>query len=403
MSDFFQNGVITTLHRLKSDNVAELEDKLMVYSRTRPIALVLPLHIVELEGEALPGIVSKLAAIPYIHEVVVTIGGAGKQQFTQAKRYFAQLPHTTALIWNDGPRLGKLYGMLEEEFGTRAKGKGLSAWMAYGYVLARGECRVIALHDCDILTYNTELLTRLCFPAASTRLNYEFCKGYYTRVSDRLHGRATRLFVTPLIRAIMDMLGQLPFLVYLDSFRYPLAGEFAMHSDLAWRTRIPSDWGLEIGVLSEIYRNCSLNAVCQVDLADNYEHKHQPLSAGDATGGLMKMTIDIAKTLFRNLAASGVVYSDGFFKTLRTAYIRQAQDIIKQYHDDAQINSFFFDRHAESLAVEAFADSIRLAGERTLEDPLGIPLIPNWSRVLAAVPDFFDYLLEAVAADKEET
>jgi glucosyl-3-phosphoglycerate synthase len=403
MSDFFQNGVITTLHRLKSDNVAELEGKLMVYSRTRPIALVLPLHIVELEGEALPDIITKLTTVPYLHEVVVTVGGANREQFIQAKRYFAQLSQPTALIWNDGPRFDKLYGMLAEEFGPRAKGKGLSAWMANGYVLARGQSRVIALHDCDILTYGTELLTRLCFPATSTRLNYEFCKGYYSRISDRMHGRVTRLFVTPLIRAIMDTLGQLPFLVYLDSFRYPLAGEFAMHSDLVWRTRIPSDWGLEIGVLSEIYRNCSLNAVCQVDLADNYEHKHQPLSAGDATGGLMKMTIDIAKNLFRNLAATGVVFSDGLFKTLRTAYVRQAQDMIKHYHDDAQINSLLFDRHTESLAVEAFADSIRLAGERTLEDPLGIPLIPNWSRVLSAIPDFFDYLLEAVAADKEET
>jgi glucosyl-3-phosphoglycerate synthase len=403
MSDFFQNGVITTLHRLRHDNIAELEDKLLSYSKTRPIALVLPLHAVELEGEALPGIVAKLATIPYLHEVVVTLGGAGKEQFIQAKKYFAQLPQFTAFIWNDGPRLDGLYNMLAEEFGPRVKGKGLSAWMAYGYVLAGGECRVIALHDSDILTYSTELLARLCFPAVSTRLNYEFCKGYYARISDRMHGRATRLFITPLIRSLMDMLGPLPFLVYLDSFRYPLAGEFAMHTDLAWRTRIPSDWGLEIGVLSEIYRNCSLNSVCQVDLADNYEHKHQSLSAGDTTGGLMKMTIDIAKTLFRNLAASGVVFSDGFFKTLRTAYVRQAQDMIKHYHDDAQINSLSFDRHSESIALEAFAESINLAGQRTLEDPLGIPLIPNWSRVLSAMPDFFDYLQVAVAADKEES
>ena len=42
--------------------------------------------------------------------------------------------------------------------------------------------------------------------------------------------------------------------------------------------RIPSDWGLEIGVLSEMHRNYSLNRLCQVDIADSYDHKHQDLS-----------------------------------------------------------------------------------------------------------------------------
>jgi len=94
-----------------------------------------------------------------------------------------------------------------------------------------------------------------------------------------------------------------------------------------------------------------------------------------------------------------VVFSEGFFKTLRTTYVRQAQDAIKRYHDDAIINSLSFDRHEEAVAVEAFADSIKIAGEQTLEDPLGIPLIPNWSRVVSALPDFFDLLLEAVDED----
>jgi glucosyl-3-phosphoglycerate synthase len=288
---------------------------------------------------------------------------------------------------------------LETEFGRFEKGKGLSAWMAYGYVLAARKCQVIALHDCDILSYETEMLTRLCYPIVNHRLNYEFCKGYYSRVTDRLHGRVTRLFVTPLIRSLLQMLGSTPFLTYLDSFRYPLAGEFAMVTDLAWRNRIPSDWGLEVGVLAEIYRNCPLSGICQADLADNYEHKHQDLSAGDDTKGLMKMTADIAKSLFRTLAGDGVVFSEGFFKSLSTTYVKQAQDAIKRFQDDALINSLLFDRHEEATAMEAFARSIKLAGDQTLEDPLGIPLIPNWSRVISALPDLFDLLLEVVEKD----
>jgi glucosyl-3-phosphoglycerate synthase len=152
-------------------------------------------------------------------------------------------------------------------------------------------------------------------------------------------------------------------------------------------------------VLAEIYRNCTLSGICQADLADNYEHKHQDLSADDASRGLMKMTADIAKSLFRTLAGEGVVFSEGFFKSLSTTYVKQAQDAIKHYQDDALINSLLFDRHEEATAMEAFAGSIQLAGDQTLEDPLGIPLIPNWSRVLSALPDVFDQLLEAVEQD----
>jgi glucosyl-3-phosphoglycerate synthase len=399
MSDFFQNGTITTLHRLNRNNRDILEQEIVYHSQRRPIALVLPALYSELESPALPKIVEALKEVPYLSQIVITMGRTDEEQFRQAKKFFEVLPQQKMILWNDGPALENIHRKIEAEFGGFEKGKGLSAWMAYGYVLAARKCLVIALHDCDILSYDPEMLARLCYPIVNTRLNYEFCKGYYSRVTDRLHGRVTRLFVTPLIRALIQMLGPTPFLVYLDSFRYPLAGEFAMRSDLAWRNRIPSDWGLEVGVLAEIYRNCTLSGICQADLADNYEHKHQDLSAADASKGLMKMTADIAKSLFRTLAGEGVVFSEGFFKSLSTTYVKQAQDAIKHYQDDALINSLLFDRHEEATAMEAFAGSIKLAGDQTLEDPLGIPLIPNWSRVLSALPDVFDELLEAVEQD----
>ena len=67
----------------------------------------------------------------------------------------------------------------------------------------------------------------------------------------------TRLCVTPLVRALEQTLGSLPLLEFLDSFRYPLAGEFSMKTTLARQLRIPSDWGLEIGTLAEVFRNGS--------------------------------------------------------------------------------------------------------------------------------------------------
>ena len=187
--------------------------------------------------------------------------------------------------------------------------------------------------------------------------------------------------------------------MFFDSFRYPLAGEFSMVTDLSRVIRIPGDWGLEVGVLAEVYRNTSLRRVCQVDIAENYEHKHQELSPSDASKGLHKMCVDICKSLFRTLASEGIVFSEGFFNTLISTYMRTAQDMLKRYEDDAAINGLYFDRHEESLAVETFTKGIKQAAEIIMKDPLGVPLISSWDRVSSAIPDIFTKIKEAIEKD----
>ena len=400
MSDFFQPGVITTLHRLKKDNLERKETELEFYSRYNPIALVLPSLYSELEEKALRTIVSEIQKVKYINQVIVTLGKADEKEFEHAKKFFSVLPQETIVIWNDGPRVQSLYEILNKNgISAGEDGKGRSTWMAFGYVLASEKSEVIVLHDCDILSYDREFLARLCYPVVNPNLGYEFCKGYYARVTNKMHGRVTRLFMTPLFRSLERLLGYLPFLVYLDSFRYPLAGEFSMITDLARINRIPWDWGLEVGVLSEVFRNCSLRRICQVDLTENYEHKHQELSPDDPSKGLLRMSADIAKNLFRNLASEGIDLSESLLKTLKATYLRTAQETITKYHDDAAVNGLDFDRHEEGVAVETFTKGIELASKAFVEDPLSIPLIPSWSRVTSAIPDFLERLKNAVNDD----
>ncbi len=400
MGDFHQTETISTLHRLKKDNVDQLEEQLNEFVQSRPIALVLPCLYSELQRAALKNILENLKDVTYLNEIVITIGRADEDQFKHAQEYFSVLPQNYKLIWDDGEKIQSLFNLLKENgLDVGEPGKGRAAWIAYGYVLAREESEVIALHDCDVLTYNRELLARLCYPLANPNMDYEFCKGYYPRVTDRLYGRVTRLFISPIIRALKKIVGHMPFLVYLDSFRYPLAGEFSMKADLARINRIPADWGLEVGSLAEVFRNVSMKRICQVDLADNYEHKHQDVSAHDADSGLLKMCTDISTSLFTTLSSEGVQFSESLFNTLFVTYLRIAQDTIKMYNDDAAINGLFFDRHAEGLAVETFVQGIRIASQKFLEDPLGSPLIPNWSRVTSAIPDFLDQLELAVEED----
>jgi glucosyl-3-phosphoglycerate synthase len=399
MSDFFHNGVIATFHRLGETKLRRLEEQLFEFSRQRPVSLILPSLYREYSSGALPRIMRELRKARYVDEIVLCLDRATRTQYVTVSTAFAPLKNLT-IVWNDSPKMKNIYQRLSDnDLSPGKQGKGRAVWISFGYVLAKGRSRVIALHDCDIVDYDRSLLARLCYPVANPSSEYEFCKGYYARVTDRMHGRVTRLFFTPFIRALMRLLGHLPFLDYLDSFRYALAGEIALRRDLAVAMRIPGDWGLEVGTLGEVYRNMSLNRICQTDIAEAYEHKHQQLSPGDAEKGLMKMTVDIAKSIFRTLAGEGVQFSEGFFKTLSNIYLKIAQETIVRYQNDAEINCLHFDRHAESTAMESFAEALKIAGQAFWLNPSEILLIPSWHRVIAAVPDVYDQLLEAIRTD----
>ncbi len=401
MGDFYQNGIITNFHNLTKRSVDDLERELTGFSKHRPMSLVLPSLFSELEGPALAGIIDELVKVPYLTEVVIGLDRANEDQFDYARDFFSRLPQHHVLLWNDGPRLRGIDRMLKEKgLAPTEMGKGRNVWYCYGYVLASGKAEAVALHDCDILTYKRDMLARLLYPVANPNFNYEFCKGYYARVSDnKLNGRVSRLLVTPLLRALKKVFGQIEYLEYLDSYRYPLAGEFSMRADVFNDIRIPSDWGLEIGVLSEVKRNYETNRLCQVDIADNYDHKHQNLSAHDPDSGLSKMTHDISKAIFRKLATNGIVFSQETFRTIKATYYRIALDFIETYYNDAIMNGLYVDRHSEELAVELFAENIVKAGEHFLSNPMETPFIPSWNRVISAIPDILERLYDAVEED----
>ncbi len=400
MADFFQTGAMATLHRLGEGGLERLEQSLRGFVQDMPIALVLPCHINEVGTPALRRIVKELRGVDYLRQIVVGIDGATPAGWRKARQVFSRLPQEVTLLWNDGPRMRRLLGKLSAaDLDAGPAGKGRNLWLCFGSVLAAEKAQVIAVHDCDINTYSREMLARLCYPVAHPTLGFDFCKGYSARFTHKLNGRVMRLMFTPLIRSLAAILGTHPFLVYMDTFRYPLSGEICVDLDVVRRSRMPSDWGVEVGMLAEVFRVTSPKGICQVDLADRYDHKHQELSPRDAAKGLNKMTVDIAKCIFRTVAGEGIRLDRGLFDTLLSAYVRKAEDTIRFYAADAAINGLDFDRHEEEQAVAMFVRGIRIAAKAYMENPLGDPLIPNWNRVDSAMPDFLQELHEAVAAD----
>lgn len=397
MSDFKQSGTIVTLPRMRPGDEARREEELATHARRTPLALVVPCLVSELEQPALAGMVSKLAGAPFLDTVVISLDRADAAGYERALEYFRALRLRTMVVWNDAESVAAIIREIDSavrQLGPR--GKGRAVWVALGAVIAEERVEAVAFLDADVVSFERSLLTNLVYPILHPALDFDYAKGYYARFSDRLHGRVTRLMVRPLLQALINTVGHHPYLEYIDSFRYPLSGEFAVNATLLLRLRIPSDWGLEVGLLFEVLRHRSPRRICQVDVADRFDHKHQVLSRDDPGAGLHRMAVDITKHLLRTLAAAGVVVPTGSFKALQVAFQRYAEDAVVDSFTVSVFNGLLYDRHAEEEAVGVFTQAFAEGCEQFSQDPLGTPAMPNWARVFSAMPGIGTRLLTAV-------
>ena len=418
MTDFHQEGIVTTLHALyeafdKEEYLADLEHKLEEYSRHTKISLLLPSLYAELRNpQVLDRIMNNIKQVKYLHSVVVALGGAPEEaQFREAKAYFGKLATSARdlkVLWVDGPLIQNIFKKLQEkEIHIGVPGKGQSVWITLGYLLAKEEADVIALHDCDIVTYDRLLLGRLIEPTANPNNDFEFCKGYYPRISPTektMKGRVTRLFVTPFVDAMARIMRERGFdelnrfFSYHRTFNYPLAGEFSFTVQLARGVNIAYDWGLEVATLSEVYHRVSPRKITQIDLVSNYEHKHQDVSPDDRNKGLHRMVVDIAKFYLNYMRSHGIPLDDAFVDMMLHTYYENTLGFIKAYSDDAEVNGLIYDRHQEELTATYFRGFLWTAWEQS-KGPHESTLIPSWNRVAYSVPEIYPQILDAVEAD----
>ncbi|NNE73284.1 MAG: glycosyl transferase [Acidimicrobiales bacterium] len=401
MGDYFQNGVITTLPNLSDRPAAELAADLRTWGGDTPITLIIPSLYSELDGPALDRMVEIIAGLDYLDQIIIGLDQATATQFERAKEFFARLPQRHHVLWNDGPRLRAVHERLAEAgLAPREFGKGRNVWYCLGLFHASAIGGVVGCHDADILTYDASLPARLFHPIAHPEHSYDFGKGYYFRATETtLNGRVTRLLITPLLRALRRVIGPNEFLDFVDSFRYPLAGEIAMTAEVAAAIRVPSNWGLEIGMLAEISQHVGPERVYQVDIADGYDHKHQSLSADDADRGLHRMSADIAETVFRDLAIDGVLLAPAAVQALQQDYERLSLRAIDQYEAVARLNGLSFDRDYELQAVKLFAQTLEQASGIFLDDPHDQPFSPSWGAVAEQMPEILEAIAAAVTDD----
>lgn len=394
MADFYQHARLPTLHHLATPDSTAREAELVALTQQKPVALLLPALHTEVTRPALPSILRQVSEVPYIAEVILSMNGMDEAQMhsarTRCREWIGDKPLT--LLWNDGPALQSVHDRVN---GTHAHGKGANIWAGITYLRAKGHDGIVVSHDTDILNYGTSLLAKLVYPVAHPRMAYRFAKGYYSRVADRLYGRVTRLLIFPLVQAFQEVLGPQPLLDHLESFRYPLSGEFAADIGTLSRFSIPSAWGLEVAMLCEVHRHLRTHEMCQVDLGFHYEHRHRQLDPGAVETGLVAAAADVARCLaYQILRDSQERAAESLLRIVLQHYKTRAAEWIDRYEHVALLNGLTFDRDEEGMAVSAFTEALETVVLKTGAQGLITPALrPTPETALRADPTLQNDLL----------
>jgi glucosyl-3-phosphoglycerate synthase len=397
MADFHINK-LPTFSLLQNESCETMEEKVQKASAKIPVGVLIPALYRDLSSDAMRHIIEVLADTNYVRKIYISLDQSDKEDYLRAKKIVSPLGDKATLVWNDKPEVSEIINRIEKQLPLGVRGKGRAVWTSLGYIIGKGEVSAIAFHDADIVTYDRDFLTRLLFPLM--HLRFQFVKGYYIRYDKKLYGRVTRLFYFPLVRTLKDIFGSTEFLDYMGDFRYPLSGEFATYISQARMMQYPSDWGIEVGLLGEIYRLVRELRICQIELTGRYDHKHQQVGS-ESEKGLYKMASDIARTFFTHMASNGVSLNSEIFRTIRLTYLKHAREMVGFYESLAEMydNRIAFDFHEELKTVELFAGAIDSGVLDFCDQHFGSPLIPDWKRVESAIDGILSDLVQAVEAD----
>ena len=170
-------------------------------------------------------------------------------------------------------------------------GKGESLWKSL-YVL-KGD--IILWIDGDIKNMHPRFIYGLLGPLL-TREEIGYVKGFYCRPikeGARLHsvggGRVTEILVRPLLNL---------FYPELSGVFQPLSGEYAGRRKILEKMPFFNGYGVETGLLIDIYKQFGLKSIAQVDLKTRVHHNQR-------LGALSKMSFEILQAFFKRAEALG--------------------------------------------------------------------------------------------------
>jgi glucosyl-3-phosphoglycerate synthase len=166
-------------------------------------------------------------------------------------------------------------------------GKGEALWKSL--LVTKGD--IIAWIDTDIVNIHPRFVYGIIGPLLLNR-KIQFVKGFYRRplrVGNKVQagggGRVTELTARPLLNL---------FYPELSGVVQPLSGEYAGRREALEKATFFSGYGVETGLLIDVFEHFGLRAIAQVDLQERIHH-NQELEA------LGKMSFEIIQTVLRKL------------------------------------------------------------------------------------------------------
>jgi len=265
-------------------------------------------------------------------------------------------------------------------------GKGAALWLATA--LSSGDA--ICFMDSDIRNFQGWQVAALLKPILESWTRPErstsYSKAYYTRLAVnldspergfyKLGGRATRLFIIPLVRA----LSKRGALKGFEKLRYPLSGEFAGTRDLLESIEFPSGYDAEMAILIQMWKRALVERIAQVDLG---LFQHFPQS-DKAIHQMVKQIIQLVVTDLKDHI--------NFDQKLVEDYVSEAMKEVastQEMYEKAEIRvkiehevkrDFYKDLEGDKNKVLAYAEELRAAimDPGRLQKP-SVQRLPSWS------------------------
>ena len=206
------------------------------------------------------------------------------------------------------------------EYGSY-KGKGDALWKSL-YVL-KGD--IIVWCDSDIKNFHSRLIYGIIGPLLINE-DISFVKAFYKRplridgsYMKREGGRVTKILVRPMLNMFYPELSKL---------HQPLSGEYAGRREILEQIPFFTGYGVEIGMLIEIYERFGLDKIAQVD-AKRRVHRNHPLSA------LSKMSFSIMQAIFKKLEHYNKLYINADLNNVynQIEYKDKSMDIDSAYSE----------------------------------------------------------------------
>lgn len=405
MADFCQSPEIATIHNLRQMSDEEMVRQTaclansLSMQQASALAVVIPVRFGDFGQPALQRILHLLQHGQLADRVILVLNGASADDYRRALSGAAFCDGKVEILWAESPHLHTLNCLMETRMGKGiGGGKGAACWLAAGYAATCPGLQVLAFQDADVESYSPAMTARLCKPLLDRSNGMDFAKGYYARTGDRLYGRVTRQFLYPFLQAAQTLFPESGYIRLLRALRYLLSGEVALSAELLREMPFHTGWSLELGMLWSIHRANLAPRSCQVEIADDYRHRHHPVESADLRKqSLRRMATGLAVSLFRLLEQEGHSVTSWHHNAFLAKFEHFAEKLHLAYRMDAKHNDLDWDEEAESAARRTFLESVRAAMTSPYEAGAADTTLPAWKSVLQAVPEAEDLLRAATA------